>query len=76
MCVCMYVCMYVCIYVETSVVYLMQMYMFVIEVLQNQNVITQPVFFPLFLVCTTALWPGKENIILTMYRFGQSHSQR
>ena len=53
---------------ETSFARLMQMYMFVIEVLQKSKYHSQtftgtPQFFPF--ECTTALWSGKENVILT-----------
>ena len=61
--------------VETSIVHLMQMYTFNIEVLQNQNIFTQLASPPshtagrppsgicnfLFFKCTTALWSGQEN---------------
>ena len=53
---------------ETSFARLMQMYMFVIEVLQKSKYhyshfpgTTQ--FFPF--ECTTALWSGKESVVLT-----------
>ena len=53
---------------ETSFAALMHMYMFVIEVLQKSNIITHtfpgtPQFFPF--ECTTALWSGKESVVLT-----------
>ena len=66
----------------------MQMYMFVTEVLQKSKYLYPPgqpfpdtplgclrnlQFF--FFKCTTALWSGKENFILTMHPFGQSHSK-
>ena len=62
---------------ETSFARLMQMYMFVIEVLQKSKYhyshfpgTTQ--FFPF--ECTTALWSGKESVVLTRGPFGQSQS--
>ena len=66
----------------------MQMYMFVTEVLQKSKYLyppgqpfaDTPQGFPrhlqfFFFKCTTALWSGKENFILTMHPFGQSQSK-
>ena len=66
----------------------MQMYMFVIEVLQKSKYLhppgqpfsDTPLGYPrhlqlFFFKCTTALWSGKENLILTMHPFGQSQSK-
>ena len=65
---------------ETSFARLMQMYMFVIEVCRSQNIITHTFpgtrqFFPF--ECTTALWSGKESVVLTTDKgtFGQSQSK-
>ena len=64
------------------------MYMFVTEVLQKSKYLyplgqpfsDTPLGFPrhlqfFFFKCTTALWSGKENFILTMHPFGQSQSK-
>ena len=74
--------------VETSIVHLMQMYMFVIEVLQKSKYHYQhlPGTLPgwpwalagLALEGTTALWSGKESVqsvTLTMQPFAQSQSK-
>ena len=66
----------------------MQMYMFVTEVLQKskylyptgQPLAETPLGCPRNLhffsfKCPTALWSGKENLILTMHPFGQSQSK-
>ena len=62
--------------------------MFVTEVLQKSKYLYPPgQRFPdtplgcprslqfFFFKCTTALWSGKENLILTMHPFGQSQSK-
>ena len=69
--------------VETPFVCLMQMYMFVIEVLQ-ESISTQPLpgtppggprhFQVLFLQVCNCSVAGKENVILTSEPFGQSQS--
>ena len=66
----------------------MQMYMFVTDVLQKSKYLyppgqpfaDTPLGFPrhlqfFFFKCTTALWSGKENFILTMHPFGQRQSK-
>ena len=67
--------------VETFFVHFMQMYMFVIEVLQKSKYHypaptrenTRAFASLFFFKCTTVLWSGKENVILRP--FGQSQSK-
>ena len=64
------------------------MYMFVTEVLQKPKYLYPPGqpfsdtplgcprhFAIFFFKCTTAMWSGKENLILTMHPFCQSQSK-
>ena len=60
--------------VETSFVHLMQMCMFVIEILQKSKYPSKDLQV-FFFKCTTALWSSKENVIFTRGPFGQSLSK-